>query len=422
MPRHLLRRLAAAASAWSIVALGASTAATAQEQGRMVVRGFSPRMGEDPGFLPSVTQREVDQCVRTLSLDDAQKVVADELYTVYTQEFRTEADATRRALKELEEEVRATGDFRIYGDKIGPLIDEWLRRRDEFENRFFGELQSVLYEHQMEAWPRVERDRRRARLLPNARLGGEDVDLIRLVGDRELTDEVRATVEPLLEQYAIELDSALQQRDAALEPLEKQWAESFGDRDRLAELWEQATRKRAIVRDVNERSLLAVIGVLPQAEGDALRKAYDEAAFPTAFEETRADRLFEILDEYEGLTAEQAATIDTIEAQYLDNRKQLNRRLIAELVKAEKELPPFIRNMQVQPAGGRFGGGQAITVIAATGEDEQYGGLLRERFNLSKTACTSVESVLTAEQRGGLPEIDMSDSDAAFFRGVRFNL
>lgn len=63
-----------------------------------------------------------------------------------------------------------------------------------------------------------------------------------------------------------------------------------------------------------------------------------------------------------------------------------------------------------------------MNLVISGSNNEQYDGLLTERFELAKGVFTSIEATLTEEQKEALPKINMADNNNSFFRGLRFNL
>lgn len=204
------------------------TAPTLQAQEQRISMAFSTGGPmNDTSFRPVMTERELKHYGRVLTLDDTQSLLARELLAAYRQTFDAEAEKIRTKQREMREEVQATGDFSIFGRQMGPLMEGWNKTRERLDEELIVNLRSLLREDQADRWPIFEREQRRAKLLPNSRLGGEDVDLLLLVGDLELSEEELARVAPMLEQWAVEIDIALTSRQAALEPLQREMIEKW---------------------------------------------------------------------------------------------------------------------------------------------------------------------------------------------------
>ena len=87
----------------------------------------------------------------------------------------------------------------------------------------------------------------------------------------------------IFEQYAVEIDAALRSRDRVIEPLQKEFYQALGDRERAADIWEEATRKRASVRDINRRYVTLIDSMVGEPAGSDLLTLYEERAYPLAF-------------------------------------------------------------------------------------------------------------------------------------------
>lgn len=423
MTTMMIRQLALrTTAATACLVTGLTAPATLAQEQRIQMAFSTGGPMNDTSFRPAMTDRELKRYATVLGLDDTQSLLARELLAAYRRSFDAEVEKIRARQRDMREEAQATGDFSIFARQMGPMMEEWNRIRDRMDDELIVNLRSLLREDQADRWPVFERERRRAKLLPNARLGGEDVDLIVLVEDAGLTDEDRARIAPLLDQWAVEIDLALTSRQSVIEPLQREMFEKMGDRDAVAKIWEQGTKKRLVVRDVNERTIAALRAELGPELGDALHAAYMKRAFPLAFEPTRAHKMFEAVRTFGRLTPEQAPVIDDLETQFLTRLDALSNRLIDAIRKEELELPPFIANMR--PANdGRGGRNVEVVLSGAPFGPEQYGGLLKERFDLSRNVMMQIESVLTPAQKESLPAIDMTDTaNAIFSRAVRFQL
>jgi len=387
------------------------------------------RIGGDNSFEPAVSAPQMRRLAEVLELNDTQSSLAEEFLREYHRVFREGADAVRERMNEIQEEARATGDFRVFGEKIGPLLETWERDRAQLENEMIDNVRSLLSEEQLERWPLFEREKRRMELLPNSRLGGEDVDVILLTREVSAGDNLAPEIVERLEQYAAELDAALQARQRTIESLEEDWREALGgERERLEDIWNEATRKREAVRDINERYARQISEMLKEnaddgdTRGDHLWRLYIERAYPIAFEETRADRMIDGALELESISEDERAMIEGVRSEFEQRLEPLAHRLIMELVKEEKELPPFVQNMRMEGGGGP---GRAIgfTMTMGGDEEERYGGLLRERWEASEAAVERLKAVLTPEQ---IASIHSSEEPGAaqrvMLRGFRFNL
>jgi hypothetical protein len=385
--------------------------------------------GGDNSFEPSTSTAQMKRLAQVLDLNETQSMLADEFLREYHRLFREKADSVRAEMNEIQEEARATGDFSVFGEKIGPLMEQWGRDRTTLEKEMIDNLRSLLTEEQVERWPLFEREKRRMEMLPDSRLGGENVDVILLTQEVLAEKEIPGEMAEVLEQYAVELDAALQARKRTIDSLQEEWMEALGgERDRMEDIWEEATRKREAVRDVNERVAKLIAEMLRQSdessgEGDQLWRLYQERAYPMAFEETRAERMLDGATGLEGLAEDTRSTLEGIRSELERRLDPLAHRLITELVKEEHELPPFVQNIQVE-GGGRQGRAIGFTMtMGGGGEDDPTAELLRERWDASEAAVEQIKGLLSPEQVQSLQgREEPAGAQRVMLRGLRFNL
>lgn len=397
----------------------------AQQQRQVFVHTEAYSVGVDRGFKPALTRQQFDRYGRVLALNETQKLLADEMLAQYRRRFDERAGKVRSERAEIGEEAKATGDYRAYADDLVKIMKSWGRERDELEEELIGNLKSLLNEEQVEYWPLFEREKRRADLLPNARLGGEDVDLIALVQGLEVSEETEEGLAEVLEQYASQLDNALQARERTLESLRPDWRDAMmSDREEAKDIWKEATSKRSAVRNINRRTLRILMAEIDSFEGAQkaaeLELAYKKKAYPLAYEPTRADRMLEQMAKLVTLSAEQSEQIAAIESDYTHAADGVRGRLISEILKTEGDLPPFLQHFESD--GGML---IAIKVLTTGGDvDEgEYGGLLRDRYDLSKRTIERMKSVLTSDQREVIPNTETPQRKNLWIgRAMRFNL
>lgn len=425
MFQQIIRNRPVGLAATAVIAAGLF-AGHGQAQQIMITEA---RIGGDNSFEPAVSAPQMKRLSHVLSLNETQAALADEFLRDYHSIFREGAEAVRERMSVVQEEARATGDFSVFGEKIGPLLEEWGRERERLERDMIENLRSLLSEEQLESWPIFERERRRMEQLPDSRLGGEDVDVILLTHEVTTGGEFGQDIIERLDQYAIELDAALQARQRTIESLQEDWREALGgERERLEDIWNEATRKREAVRDINERYARQISELLKEgsgevaAAGESLWRLYIERAYPMAFEDTRADRMIKGALELEALGDDERALVEGVQLELSQRLDAIGHRLIAELVKEEKELPPFAQNVRIEGGGGA-GRAIGLTMTMSGDGEEQYGGLLRERWEASEAAVERLKAGLAPEQIAGISSREEpGTAQRMVMRGFRFNL
>lgn len=377
--------------------------------------------GAGASYTPEVTASKLKRYVRVLGLGEDMATIVEDMHHTYTTTLRSEAEGYREQARDLRDEATATQDWSIFAEQMAPLMKEWSERKKELDEGFLRELKSVLSPEQLTRWPMLERDRRRSKMLPDARLPGEDVDFVTILDPvrEELKDSaVRARLDELLEAYMIELDDALTSRQKALETMREEFrqAQMSGDRERAKEIWSDATRKRESVRSINTHLLAVVKGVLDQETAAAVERQYLERAYPVAFEPTRAEKYVEKALELDSLTEDQHAVIGSRQDQLLSDLQPIRERLMEAIDEQAAKLPYWMQAMQVsEDENGVF----AFTIDNMNDEDEDdpFRDALRERFDLSRRTQKGVSEVLTQAQRDQIPRVEVGNAHS--FRAQR---
>jgi len=375
-------------------------------------------------FVPVMNESQFKRYADVLLLDEVQRMVAEQMLEQYLFKFRERAEEVRDELREIREEVMVTGDWSALGEDMTPLLEGWNAERDALATELLDRIRSLLRNDQLDRWPIFEREKRRADLMNpgKSRLGGEDVDLIALMSERGIEDAmVAADVAAVLDQYAIEMDSALQSRQRVIESLQKDFYDSFGDPERAGEIWNEGTSKRVTVRDINQRYVDLIAGLLHEGDAAWLRRTYEERAYPLAYEDTRADLMFAEVRKL-GLSDLQIEQIDAFENDFDMRIEPIRRQLIRQIQEDEVKLPAFITNVVKSESGGRI----AFTAIAGPGfggeSEDPMAKLLKDRFQLAKGVAAQVQSVLSAEQQEALPPIRMPESVRSHLELMQFRL
>lgn len=388
-------------------------APTAQAQN---VQFVTSRFSGGADFTPAISRPHFERYMSVLGLEGDLKVIASGLLSGYHEQFRAEAGVVREKMNDLREEAAATQDFSVFTREMPEIMEAWTKKSEALEHELLTNVQALLTDEQRALWPTVERERRRHDLLPSGRLSGESVDMIELVArlrasakqqDQTLPDEVNQ----LLEQYAVEMDSALQTRERLIEPLQQTFFQTLiNDRAEGEKIWKDATEKRKVVREVNRRYLAILKSTLDEAHGETLEALYMEQAYPAAHAPTKAEKFLSQALELDSLAPDQASTLTAFQQSLKSRLAPIRRDIVKYTDEQDEKLPPMFQNMQISGDGPRRG--VALTFAGGAGgdEDNPLQEALRERYRASKDVLDQAEKVLTEQQREAMPEIE-AESD-----------
>ncbi|MCH7790665.1 MAG: hypothetical protein IID31_00085 [Planctomycetes bacterium] len=309
------------------------------------------------GGSAGINSRNLEQYAEILRLTEEQRDVVQILFEEYMQETQDLSQERRSQMESMREAMRSGGGggdfsrFRTVGEQFG-------KKRQALQDRLLGDVRVMLTEDQATQWPRLERAIRRDQSLRRGFLSGERVDLTRVVGQVDLSEEQLAEVETVLERYEVDLDRALVARDAAQTRAMEQAREVFrsGDAEAGEELFEKQRKMSARVRDLNRRYAREIEGLLADDHKARFQDSYKRSSFPQVYRPGRGQRVMELISAYEDLTEEQRDAIASIRETYERDVSKVNQQHAAAI--EESEMSMTVRDMfRMRGRGGRDQGG-----------------------------------------------------------------
>ncbi|MBL1218099.1 MAG: hypothetical protein D8M59_11460 [Planctomycetes bacterium] len=272
---------------------------------------------------------ELDRLIEAVQLDDGQIVLVESLFQGYR-------DATSDG-------VKSVAGFRsgaVFSQEDQPDQDQMMKRMQEaqeaerkwrhdrrvLEVAFFDDIESLLSGPQAQRlWPEYERGyRRRTQLTQRSQLPGEGVDLIVMVDDLDVSESQLAAVDPILSQYAMELDRGILARNEALDSMTDvmdtmvigEATPNDDDPDRMMKMNQKAREKRVALVDTNRRYCSMLVSNLGPSVGKQLQKQFYQKSFPRIYAPTAADRFLERALGDESLTGSQIGRLTALQADY----------------------------------------------------------------------------------------------------------
>lgn len=347
-------------------------------------------LGGFAGFEQPIGTRDVQQFERILGLTEEQKLLVDALFEGYAEQVRDQQRKMRDAFSGMRERLRE-GDATLREEvqnQMAAIREEGKR----IEASFLADVRSVLTEAQTAAWPKVEMTLRRERTLRRGLMSGERVNVIRLIDEADLGEDVRAAISPTLEQYEVDLDRALVERNRFQEEAMEAARELMqsGDFAAIDDLFSRGREFSRRVRDVNRRYARQIISMLPEEKQAEVEQAFKAESFPEAYRPTFAARRLESALGLADLTAEQKEAIESLRSSFTQKMSQLNDRL----AKAIEEGEESFSVRQMFDRGGNRG-----ERPPRPGDDVRT-----ERRALDEATTESLTKILTPEQVKRLPE------------------
>mgnify|MGYP006431330641 CR=1 FL=1 len=341
------------------------------------------------GWQESIDTDQLERIAEILELDSEQLLVAKDFLAGYRTEHAELVKEQEQLFEDARDEFRETRDRSIW-QKVGDATEAIQKDAEQLEDRFFEDLKLLLNKSQLEAWPRVKRAHRRASTIGRGFLSGESVDLVDVVDD-VAPDAENTELEQVLNSYADSLDRALIKRNERYENGLSRARELFQARDfeTIQELFKEAREAGLRVRDINERYARQLAPLLPANAREQFRREVNERSFPRIYRRSYAGRVFDTVEEMQGLTDAQREQIESIRAIHRRQASSINTRW--EKAVREREENTDIMSMMRQ----RFRGGDRQSAEREARAD---------RRELDIQTADKVRDILTPEQAEKLPD------------------
>lgn len=367
----------------------------------MAIGVSSPRQH----FSPEYTRTDIGIIARVLALTDAEREPLVTLHEGYIAALKQRGDALGEDLDERVERAQATMD--IEGATAKPEETEaWEKEAKEIKEGFLSDLKSLLTGEQADRWPLAEREMRRFKQIGSGRLGGESLDLVRIVEENLPEVWAMPSVSEVLLRYAESMDGALKARQDAIGGEKASEFETLVGKDKAAALkmWEDAQTKRIVVRDLNLRYAEQIAGLLPGERATQFRRLVLEKAYPGLVKPSRSEKVIRAAASLATLSESQREQIRGIVDGYDVRRLALLKEMAVLLKeKQEKQKPDRLdqdnSNLQVATTDK----GETISFYSSNSlkrdENDPMNPLHERRFELDRDTRRKVEAVLSQEQR-----------------------
>ncbi len=355
---------------------------------------FGGAAGFADAFRPDFLERDMPLFVEHLRLEDWQRPIVEMLLLDYTHSFEAGIEQVKNQMKDSQAVLS-----RIEPDKVMEAILEpisrWDAERRVLRDEFLLNIKGTLSADQIARWPRFERTLRREKELPKGEIHGESVDLYSLFRSQRLPYEIEETIDPLLEQYEVELDAALDGRRQRIDSLQDGIKDAMASMDFDAGLaaTDSIMQARVVVRNVQDRWIEQIAEALPAPHSETFRRNALERGYPKAFRPTAIPRLLESVRQLPDLSDEQIASLDAIEAEFNVSLSSIENRIVETI---RREQPAEARRKVERMIARR--NGEAINR-----EPSPEDRIIAEKNDLVDETRRRILAILTPEQTGDLP-------------------
>ncbi|MFZ4573172.1 MAG: hypothetical protein ACOYN0_02165 [Phycisphaerales bacterium] len=347
--------------------------------------GMGGGMNIDP-----ITKRGVLEYARLADLDEGQKTTALTLLEGYQQQSR----ALRNALQE---EMQG-GGFMSDPKGMQEKLKDFQKKYEDAEKQFFDDLKLLLNPEQLEKWPKVERFRRREKLLRMGMVSGAGVDLVRVTQSSKAAPADSAEFAEIVERYETDMDKALVTFEASArkEQEDMMSGENMMDFKKIQTMMQKLTDDSRKIRDLNKDAFRKLLPLAPEDRRAAFEEEFNRRSFPMIYRQRAGSKLIEAAMKFEDLEPAQRESIAALKDSYTKDLNTANTRLAEVTERAEEE------------NGGTWGMMMGPMMGGAEPEDLKEAKAARDAVD--QTTREKLMSILTEPQRTKLPEVK-SDKD-----------
>lgn len=396
------RRLGTLAIAAAFVLGGQAVTSSANAQ---AVVSMTRSLG-GPGGSSAVSKRAVEKYARVLAFSDEQKEQAMAIHSGYVAAVEARQKAFREALDEIRRTSEDSGDHTVFMERLPKVEKERTESTAKLEADFFTDLKSLAAGKQEEAWPRVERMRRRETGLAGGGLSGESMDVIELVDDLKLEGEAAKEVALVLESYELELDRLLVAKAAKADDGGGFEPGKPIDIEKLQEAMAKSREQGAKVRDLNRDTARKVQDLLPEGQRASFDSAVRKRTFPRVYKTPRVSRELEAALAMSDLSGPQKEQLQELRSSYE-----------RDLEPANSAWSKAIEENEKSGQGGAIGGGGGQISLAFGDDPEPLKEARKARRELDEGASKKLRSILNEEQRSKLPKPAESEEGTGMVEG-----
>lgn len=351
---------------------------------------FSPWSVMENIHTPTMGARQFRQYSKILELTSDQNAAAEELLAGYEREYRAIATRMQEISKAINEEYDNDEEIDIWREVWPKVLKNFMMKSEKLDKTFMDDLRVLLDDAQQSRWPEVERLHRRQSTLRNGSRAGEQIDLIDLVDGLRLDGATAQSVAPTLEQYAVDLDRELAARNKFIEDgmdrFFQLWSE--WDQEKITQLYKEMGALSQKIVDVNRRYAAQIQAALPPDRQTDFAQRVDLAMYPRVYKQTYAGRVLDAAQKIEDLDDGQREGLKGIRETFERESASINEKWKGALADQEQKHAE-------NPNPWGWGGEE---------EDERFGEARKQRKELEKKTVDSIKAILTADQRGKLPD------------------
>jgi len=223
-------------------------------------------------------------------------------------------------------------------EELALYVTDQLRLKRQMRIEFETDLVAVLNEEQLLLWPPLKRMLIRDRLLPKGRLSGETLDVMSLVEQQEFDDATLADLIPAINNWDVSVTAALENRDDHLVENQGSLMASFRSMDNSSDsVMKEQARLAETVRQINDNAVEQIAMALPSEKGSAFAHLARERAYPRIFRTTRVERAYLGAMELEDIEPEILVSVVELYDALLTELEYANEQVLSETKRWESQ-------------------------------------------------------------------------------------
>ncbi|MGI9014597.1 MAG: hypothetical protein ACR2GY_10160 [Phycisphaerales bacterium] len=363
------------------------------------VASGGPALAQFEGFgddRPEFSPRDLSRMTDMLRLDGGQRELVSHFLNEYQTGFNELSAAYEAKEEALRDELREGGagrdNWRDLLEPVRALQTDRRRENRALRDEFITNVQSVLSPEQVERWPAWEREMRRRRDLPQGFLAGESVNLFDVVDESIPDPAERLKIQPLLEEYDLRLDEALERRAKDLADIENAFRDILrnADFDEAMKRAEDQRKLRTRIRDLHDDYANRIASELSNPQ--PFRIAFREKAYPDVYRDTYGETIFNTV-----LTMDlEPATADAVAV--------LSEQFFLRLNQINESLERTVRQYDPTSIERRIGMVQARMRGEQMDFEDPIRKAMQARSDYEEGMIKQLHAMLTPEQIESLPD------------------
>ncbi len=300
---------------------------------------------------PEFLNRDLIIFVEGLDLDSEQQIIIESMFENYRDDFESGLAKLRDSFEAMRSDLNPDDPERVLKMVFAPF-EKWRGEREVIRDNFLQNVKLVLSERQLSQWASFEMRLLREKTMDRGLLSGEHMNLFHVLQDMHLDERMMLSIEPILNEYARELDSALKIRNEAINDTQGNMLQALQDSDstRMLKVVDKQTDLRVSVRNINDHYVQAITAALPNPQSETFYANAMARGYPKIFRRNSAEKLYEAALVHEDLDPDLKSSVRELYENYSAALENIDQRLL-DMIRAHE---PAAERQHAQAAAARM--------------------------------------------------------------------